>query len=161
MKITLNADKIKGWRGDRTWSQEDLSEVSGLSIRTIQRIENGNPTSRDSAASIAAAFNVDMAALTLDIDGEVEKAVQQHQAKGVLGLKLSVWIHTAAFLFVVLVWAVIDIAGSVGSGQPMSYWFIIPALWWFVGLMGHVLTLLIVVFAAKTDKAVKALDAQG
>ena len=159
MKITLNADKIKSWRGDRTWSQEDLAEVSGLSIRTIQRIENGDPTSRDSAASIAAAFNVDMAALTLDIDGEVEKAVKQQQLKGVLGLKLSVWIHTAAFLFVLLVWVVIDIVSSVHFGGPMSYWFIIPALWWFVGLMGHVLALCIVVFVTKTDSAIKALDA--
>ena len=158
MKMKLNAQKIKAWRDDRNWSQEDLAELSGVSVRTVQRIENGNATSRDSAASIAAAFNVDLNTLTLNINGEVEKATVHQAQKSILGLKLSVWIHLAAFIFVVFVWVVIDLVGSLHFGRPMSYWFAVPALWWFVGLLGHAMALFIVIFANKTDQQIKALE---
>jgi transcriptional regulator with XRE-family HTH domain len=38
---TTNVREIKEMRLERHWSQGKLSEMSGLSIRTIQRIENG------------------------------------------------------------------------------------------------------------------------
>jgi transcriptional regulator with XRE-family HTH domain len=38
---TTNLRDIKKIRLERHWSQEQLAEMSGLSIRTIQRIENG------------------------------------------------------------------------------------------------------------------------
>lgn len=135
-----------------------MAECSGVSVRTIQRIENGNPTSRDSAASIAAAFNVDLNTLLVDIDGEVEKAVEQQSKKSILGLKLSVWIHAVSYLFVVFVWAVVDVTGSIHYDRPMSYWFIVPAVWWFVGLFGHMLALFIVIYATHFQREIGALD---
>ncbi|MFT4611901.1 MAG: transcriptional regulator with XRE-family HTH domain [Glaciecola sp.] len=38
---TINLRDIKKMRLERHWSQDQLSDMSGLSIRTIQRIENG------------------------------------------------------------------------------------------------------------------------
>ncbi|SFN81931.1 Helix-turn-helix [Formivibrio citricus] len=46
------------------WSQQQLAEISGLSVRTIQRIEAGQPASTESLKSLAAVFQVDF--LTLD-----------------------------------------------------------------------------------------------
>ena len=40
------------------WSQEQLSELSGVSTRTIQRIENGQSASVDSLKAIAAVFDI-------------------------------------------------------------------------------------------------------
>jgi len=37
---------MKELRKDRNWSQEQLAELSGLSLRTIQRIESGNRVGR-------------------------------------------------------------------------------------------------------------------
>lgn len=42
------------------WSQEQLAELTGLSTRTIQRIERGGQASLESANALAAVFEVDL-----------------------------------------------------------------------------------------------------
>lgn len=56
---TYTLDKLKDMRLDRGWSQSALSEMSGLSSRTIQRIEAGKPASIETAKAIAATFDVE------------------------------------------------------------------------------------------------------
>lgn len=59
MKNKELAQKIKELRNRNGVSQEELSEKSGLSLRTIQRIENGETEPRgDSLKRLALAFNV-------------------------------------------------------------------------------------------------------
>jgi transcriptional regulator with XRE-family HTH domain len=59
MKNKELAKKIKELRNRKGFSQEELSEKSGLSLRTIQRIENGETEPRgDSLKRLALAFNV-------------------------------------------------------------------------------------------------------
>ena len=50
-------------RLQRGWSQEQLAELSGLSVRTIQRIERGKAASAESLKSLAAVFQIDFSAL--------------------------------------------------------------------------------------------------
>ncbi len=47
---------IRKLRLDRGWSQEDLAETSGVSVRTIQRIENGGRASLETLKCLAAVF---------------------------------------------------------------------------------------------------------
>jgi transcriptional regulator with XRE-family HTH domain len=54
---------IQKLRLKRGWSQEQLAEASGLSARTVQRIETGHPASTESLKSLAAVFEVDFSAL--------------------------------------------------------------------------------------------------
>ncbi|MCX7553133.1 helix-turn-helix domain-containing protein [Marinicella sp. S1101] len=42
------------------WSQEQVAELTDLSVRTIQRIERGGVPSLESAKSLAAVFEVDV-----------------------------------------------------------------------------------------------------
>lgn len=59
MKDKKLAKKIKELRNQKGFSQEELSEKSGLSLRTIQRIENAETEPRgDSLKRLALAFNV-------------------------------------------------------------------------------------------------------
>lgn len=59
MKNKELAQKIKGLRNRKGFSQEELAEKAGLSLRTIQRIENGETEPRgDSLKRIASAFDV-------------------------------------------------------------------------------------------------------
>jgi transcriptional regulator with XRE-family HTH domain len=44
----------------RGWSQEHLAEVSGLSVRTIQRIENGGPPGLASRTALRRTFGADI-----------------------------------------------------------------------------------------------------
>lgn len=48
---------IKIMRDIRKWSQEQLSEISGLSVRTIQRVEKGQPSDLDTRRSLARALD--------------------------------------------------------------------------------------------------------
>lgn len=54
---------IQKLRLQRGWSQQQLAEMSGLSTRTIQRIENGQKPSVESVKSLAAVFEVDFLTL--------------------------------------------------------------------------------------------------
>jgi transcriptional regulator with XRE-family HTH domain len=47
-------------RLERHWSQEQLAEMSGLSVRTIQRIENGENAGLESLKSLAAVFDTNI-----------------------------------------------------------------------------------------------------
>lgn len=59
MKDEVLANKIKELRNRNGFSQEELAEKTGLSLRTIQRIENGETEPRgDSLKRIAGTFGV-------------------------------------------------------------------------------------------------------
>ncbi|NOR76755.1 MAG: helix-turn-helix domain-containing protein, partial [Draconibacterium sp.] len=58
---TINLRDIKKMRLERHWSQDQLAEMSGLNIRTIQRIENGENAGLESLKSLAAVFETNIA----------------------------------------------------------------------------------------------------
>ena len=58
---------VKKLRTQRNWSQEQLAEYCGLSVRTIQRVESGNKASIETLMSLASVFEVDMSKLTEEI----------------------------------------------------------------------------------------------
>lgn len=51
--------RLQTLRGKRGWSQEELAHVSGVSARTIQRLESGTPPSLETSRAIAAAFDLE------------------------------------------------------------------------------------------------------
>ncbi|TYC18086.1 helix-turn-helix domain-containing protein [Bizionia gelidisalsuginis] len=57
---TINLRDTKKMRLERHWSQDQLAEMSGLSIRTIQRIENGENAGLESLKSLAAVFEINI-----------------------------------------------------------------------------------------------------
>jgi transcriptional regulator with XRE-family HTH domain len=63
MDMKVNSQTIKRLRETRGWSQEHLSEVAGLSARTVQRIEAEGNASPESRMALAAALAVDAAEL--------------------------------------------------------------------------------------------------
>lgn len=54
---------LKQLRISRHFSQEQLAQMSGLNVRTIQRIESGQNASLESLKCLAAALNVDVSTL--------------------------------------------------------------------------------------------------
>lgn len=50
---------IKIFREMREWSQEQLAEISGLNVRTIQRVERGLSASLDTRRALASAFELE------------------------------------------------------------------------------------------------------
>ncbi|GHF96255.1 helix-turn-helix transcriptional regulator [Thalassotalea marina] len=58
MDMKLNAEKIIKERQSKAWSQQHLADVSGLSLRTIQRVENNGTGSLETIKSLAACFEI-------------------------------------------------------------------------------------------------------
>ena len=58
---------IKGLRQERNWSQEQLAELSGLSLRTIQRVESSNRVSVETLRTLAVAFDMEVVALEREL----------------------------------------------------------------------------------------------
>jgi len=56
--MSVSSEKLKKLRQYNGWSQERLAEISGLSLRTIQRIENNANASLESQLAIATALNI-------------------------------------------------------------------------------------------------------
>lgn len=56
----MNADsvRIRELRAARQWSQEQLADLAGLNLRTIQRVESGARISTESLRALAAVFEV-------------------------------------------------------------------------------------------------------
>lgn len=51
---------VRKLRMEKGWSQEQLAQLSGLNIRTIQRIESGNKPGLETLKALAAVFDVDI-----------------------------------------------------------------------------------------------------
>lgn len=66
MDMKVDSSYIKRERERRAWSQEHLAEVTGLGLRTIQRIEKTGAASYESARSLAAVLGVDVGKLRIE-----------------------------------------------------------------------------------------------
>lgn len=139
MRFKTDAAKIKRWREERHWSQEHLAEVAGIGIRTVQRLENGEQASRESMMALAAAFDVDVMALSTDVETEAAQIVRRENERKAAALRLSFWIHLASYVLGMVVFAGISL--GVGADHFVMLW---PAIWWTVAIVAHGVTVVIV-----------------
>lgn len=63
-EIKMSSNKVKAFRLARAWSQEQLAEMAALSVRTVQRIENGDQPSLETLSALAAVFGVSVTELS-------------------------------------------------------------------------------------------------
>jgi DNA-binding XRE family transcriptional regulator len=66
MDIMINSVLVKELRRQRSWSQDQLAITSGLSLRTVQRIEKEGTCSLESSQALAAVFELNVASLQID-----------------------------------------------------------------------------------------------
>tara|TARA_R110002124_G_scaffold82972_5_gene217537 strand:+ start:1240 stop:1698 length:459 start_codon:yes stop_codon:yes gene_type:complete len=119
----INLREIKKMRLERHWSQEQLAEMSGLSTRTIQRIENGENAVFESLKSLVAVFETtitdsdknDERDQIIEEESYVEKVKGFYKLFSVALLSLAVpfiialndssfWI---VFLWILLTWGIV------------------------------------------------------
>lgn len=132
MPFKTDSAKIRRWREERQWPQEHLAEVSGLSLRTIQRAEAGDQASRETVMALAAAFDVDVMALALDPEVHAAALMEAQAQKGTAALRLSFWIHLASYVLGVVVFTGISL--GTDDGLFNMRW---PLIWWSVGITAH------------------------
>jgi transcriptional regulator with XRE-family HTH domain len=90
MEMQIDAKLLKKQRTNRAWSQEHLAEVTGLGLRTIQRIETSGMASNESIAAIATVFDMTVAEFVRDAATEEPKLVNSRIQKNRLWIALVV-----------------------------------------------------------------------
>ncbi len=71
--------RIKELRLAKAWSQEQLAQLASVSVRTVQRIENGEQASLETLAAIASAFELGVT----DLYSAQAAPAQQEQARAI------------------------------------------------------------------------------
>ena len=119
-------------RLQRGWSQEQLAELSGLSVRTIQRIERGQKPGLETAKSLASVFEVKLSTF---IEGEsimndkVElKSDEREAMQYVKGIK-----EFYSHLMIYVIFSVLTLVFK-GISDPIIIW---GFLGWGVGVVIH------------------------
>lgn len=64
--MKINADLVLKLRIQNSWTQEELAIVSGLNLKTIQRIEKSANASLQSKKALASVFNIDIQGLNYE-----------------------------------------------------------------------------------------------
>lgn len=92
MKILPSA--VRRLRTERGWSQEQLAAVSGLSLRTVQRVEAEGVASMSTAVSLAATYGVRL----IELQEEQSVSTSQKPSLGHSALFLGLAVITVATL---------------------------------------------------------------
>lgn len=77
-------NKFRSLRLARAWSQEQLAELSGLSVRTVQRIENGDKPSLETLSSLAAVYEMsvmDLSGRNAPADDALDQRINEAKSK--------------------------------------------------------------------------------
>lgn len=122
----------------RAWSQEQLAQLSGLNIRTIQRIERGQKAGLESLKALAAVFEVELKELQPEEESmnnpdkfsEEENRIIEH-VKDIKGF----YSHLINYTVVVLGLFIINFLTS-----PGYYWAWWAAFGWGIGLISHAIS---------------------
>ncbi len=127
---------IQKLRLKQGWSQQQLAEVSGLSVRTIQRIEAGQPASTETLKSLAAVFEVDFSTLNPEKDmATTENVLSEKQEEEAFKYVRSLrrfYLHGFRYVIVVLVLLAVNLMVS-----PNRLWVLWVMGGWGIGLCLH------------------------
>lgn len=143
---------VKQLRLDKGWSQEELSQLSGLSVRTIQRIEQGNKAGLESLKALASVFELQVSDLNCADSHSRANSPSQQQGMtqmnedikdagtGALDERAAVIAQVkrikafnkslVSYLGVILLLLVINLLTS-----PGYFWVVWPALGWGIALL--------------------------
>ncbi|WP_196138953.1 helix-turn-helix domain-containing protein [Aliikangiella sp. G2MR2-5] len=147
---------VKKFRLQKCWSQEQLAEMSGLSVRTIQRLEKGQPASMESLKALASVFELDVTQLqqeqtmTSDLSSnETSIDNSQNNQQQVAGQRQWIsyeeeqaikYVENVKGFYMHLIAFIVVMSGLVMLNlwvTPNRLWFFYVLGSWLVGLVMH------------------------
>lgn len=125
---------IRKLRLEKGWSQETLAEVSGLSVRTIQRIERGGQASLETMNALAAVLETDLKTLSGETDMSTRAPVTDEEAEALEYVRdiKGFYMHFGTYCFVIALLFFIWLIGD--ASHPWFFW---PAFGWGIGVFAH------------------------
>ncbi|MBW8752553.1 MAG: helix-turn-helix domain-containing protein [Sphingomonadales bacterium] len=130
---------VQTMRLQRGWSQQQLADISGLNVRTIQRIESGESASLESFKALGAAFNVDFSQLQENAVRDIASSPEQTEIALAYG-----HVRQIRRFYVSLMMYIIVISGLIAINLITYHhflWFVFPAAGWGIALLFRALIL--------------------
>ncbi len=126
MEMKAKSSLIRKLRTERLWSQEHLAKISGLGLRTIQRLESRGSGSNESIMALASVFEVDPESLVWR-DGSYQ--TYRHRQWGTASLM-------GLFILAIIIIVVHDVTQILPSAA--------------IGVLFGILTIVAVTFSSMT-----------
>jgi transcriptional regulator with XRE-family HTH domain len=133
---------VKKLRLQRGWSQEQLAEMVGVSVRTIQRIERGFTPGLETAKALASVFEVEFSNFMpkeqiMDHQAPVQKEVivsaeEKEAMVYVKGVK-EFYDHLLVYIVFVAVYGGLALFEGVGDGEIILFGLV----GWGIGVIIH------------------------
>ncbi|MEM7253497.1 MAG: helix-turn-helix domain-containing protein [Pseudomonadota bacterium] len=125
---------VRKHRLERGWSQETLAELTGLSVRTIQRIERGTNPSSDSLRALVAAFEINLADLQEESNVVQQPELSPAELDAIAYVRDIKGFYSHAVIYVIVIAALALINWFT---SPSHWWFIWAAMGWGIGVAAH------------------------
>jgi len=143
---------VRKLRLKKGWSQEQLAELTNLSVRTIQRAERGQKPSLETARSLAAIFEVDISTFNIGIntmnpidkynqtsqDPEAQvnsqakiEALEDDEKQAIEYVKGIKEFYTHLFMYIVFAVTVLVFKSNIETRLAL------PFLGWGIGVIAH------------------------
>lgn len=126
--------RVRKLRLERGWSQEVLAEISGLSVRTIQRIERGGNASLETLGALAAVFEVDIATLSTETSMYKQRAIPEQESEALEYVRDIKGFYSHLVIYLISTVAMFVASFFFETSHP---WYIWPALGWGLGVAAH------------------------
>lgn len=130
----IDSNRLRELRTARQWSQEQLADLSGLNLRTIQRLESGSKISTESLRSLAAVFEVPADSLLARQPKPGQPALMAMREGVLRGLDFSGTTSRVDFwwfaLAVVMVLALAQLIAETTGPLPMQIASLVVLLPW-------------------------------
>lgn len=130
---------VRKLRLQRGWSQEQLAQLTGLSVRTIQRIECGQNAGLESLKALAAVFEIDITDLTSKeptLDSQTTLQADESQALQQVRDIKGFYSHLLKYALIV---GGLFILNLVTSPDYIWAWWV--AMGWGIGVVSHGLSI--------------------
>ncbi|ENP8334035.1 helix-turn-helix domain-containing protein [Vibrio alginolyticus] len=142
---------IRKLRLKRGWSQEQLADLSGLSIRTIQRMERGQKPGLESLKCLAAVFETSVSELQQEQEMTNDVRITDEEQTVIDQVRAIKGFYSHLMTYVLVIGLLFAINLLTDSSYIWAWW---PAMGWGIGIINHGLNAFEVfnIFGAKWER---------
>ncbi|WP_435081190.1 helix-turn-helix transcriptional regulator [Clavibacter michiganensis] len=129
----MNETRVADLRRERGWTQDRLAEASGITVRTVQRLEAGNDASLETLSLVAKALEVPVRDLFATVDdgdfGRTVSALDDRAERQQERRDATVDGYRSLYSGVGIVWTLLVVAGIATHVLPGVAALLIGAYW--------------------------------
>ena len=128
---------VRKLRLQRAWSQEHLADLSGLNVRTVQRIERGHNAGLESLKALAAAFDVDVETLRTEATMNDPASITEEEEEALDYVRdlRGFYAHLIPYVTVISAFLIANLFGYMDF--RVTFW---TAFGWGIGVAVHAIS---------------------